>query len=72
MQPKTYDGKPFSLDGQMDLEVAFHDKVMTTTIYIKSDTKEQLLLPEGVCRQLGVIDYHLDVEVWCGKKSGDT
>ena len=70
-QPKTYDGKPFSLDGRINLEVAFNDKVMTTTVYIKLDAKEQLLLSEGVCRQLGVIHYHPDVEVWRGKKSED-
>ena len=35
--PWTYDQKPFSLDGQMDLEFFFGDKQMTTPIYIKMD-----------------------------------
>ena len=31
---------------------------MKTPVYIKMDAKEQLLLSEGVCRQLGVVTYH--------------
>ena len=30
---------------------------------------DQLLLLEGVCRQLGIIAYHEDVEKWRGGKS---
>ena len=33
------------------------------------DAREQLLLSEGVCRQLGLVMYHLDVQVWCGSKN---
>ena len=35
------------------------------------DAHDQLLLSEGVCRQLGIIQYHCDVETWRGgrKKS---
>ena len=33
-------------------------------MYIKLDAKEQLLLSEGVCRQLSVICYHPDIESW--------
>ena len=35
---------------------------MNTPVYIKMDAKEQLLLSEGVCHQLGMITYHPDVE----------
>ena len=66
--PKTYDGKEFHLDGRMDLEVAFADKVLKTPLYIKMDATDQLLLSEGVCRQLGIIEYHPDVEIWRGGK----
>ena len=36
----------------------FADKTMTTTVYIKMDAADQLLLSEGMCRQLEIIDYH--------------
>ena len=35
-------------------------------MYIKMDAPDQLLLSEGVCRQLGIIEYHEDVEKWRG------
>ena len=44
--PRTYDQKPFTLDGRMDLEVQFEDKAMRTPIYIKMDAHDQLLLSE--------------------------
>ena len=34
---------------------------MKTSVYIKMDAYDQLLLSEGVCRQLGIISYHSDV-----------
>ena len=34
---------------------------MKTPVYVKMDTKEQLLLSEGVCHQLGVVRYHRQV-----------
>ena len=40
---RTYDQKPFPLDGRMDLDVAFSDKTMKTPIYIKIDAHDQLL-----------------------------
>ena len=48
----------------MDLDVSFNGKVMNTPIYIKMDAHDQLLLSEGVCRQLGIISYHSEVERW--------
>ena len=34
---------------------------MKTPIYIKMDAKEQLLISEGGCRQLGIVKYHKEV-----------
>ena len=34
------------------------DITITTTVYIKMDVFDQLLLSEGVCRQLGLVTYH--------------
>ena len=48
----------------MDLDISFAGKTMTTPVYIKIDAKEQLLLSEGVCRQLSIIQYHPDVQPW--------
>ena len=62
----SYDHKPFHLDGRMDLEITFDDKSIVTPVYIKMDAPEQLLLSEGVCRQLGILTYHPDVQVWRG------
>jgi len=35
--PRTYHQKPFTLDGRMDLDVVFQDKVMRTPIYVLMD-----------------------------------
>ena len=64
--PHNYDRQPFSLDGRMDLDVTFQGKTICTPIYIKMDAPDQLLLSQGVCRQLGIISYHPKVEVWRG------
>ena len=50
----------------MDLDVSFGDKAMHTTVYVKMDAHVQLLLSEGVCRQLGILSYHPEVEKWRG------
>ena len=68
--PRTYNQQPFSLDGQLDLEVSLGDKVMKTAIYLKRGAHDQLLLSEGVCRQLGIISYPPFAEPWRrGKKA---
>ena len=59
--PRTYDRQVFSLDGRIVLDVCFGNKTMKTIVYVKMDTDEQLLLGEGVCRQLGIVTYHPDV-----------
>ena len=56
--PKTYDRKAFHLDGRMELEISFHGKTMRTMVYVKMDAPDQLLLSEGVCRQLEIVTYH--------------
>ena len=53
--PRTYDQRPFQLDGRMDLSIEFNGTTMTTPVYIKMDAHDQLLLSEGVCRQLGIV-----------------
>ena len=60
--PVTYDQKPFTLLGRMDLDITFDGKTMRTAVYIKMDSCDPLLLSEGVCHQLGIISYHQDVE----------
>ena len=59
--PHAYGQKPFKLDGRLDLDITFGDKAMNTPIYVKMDAKEDLLLSEGVCRQLNIVTYHPEV-----------
>ena len=66
--PRTYNQRPFQLDGQMDLDISFGDHTMKTTVYIKMDAHNQLLLSGGVCRQLDILHYHPSVERWRGGK----
>jgi hypothetical protein len=66
--PKAYDGRTFTLDGMMDLDITFNGVTMKTPIYIKATASEQLLLGEGVCRQLRIISYHPDISDRKGKK----
>ena len=35
---------------------------MNTLVYVKMDAPEPLLLSEGVCRQLGIVTYHPDIQ----------
>ena len=66
--PKTYDGRTFTLDGMMDLDLSFDGVTMKTPIYIRASATEQLLLEEGACRQLQIITYHHDVSDRKGRK----
>ena len=59
--PRTYDQRPFSLDGKIDMNITFDGMTMRTPVYVKLDAPEQLLLSEGVCRQLRIITYHPEV-----------
>jgi hypothetical protein len=56
--PRTYDRKVFHLDGRMELEISFQGKAMKPMVCIKMDAPDELLLSEGVCRQLGIVTYH--------------
>jgi len=58
--PRNYDQRPFRLDGRMDLTIAFGDKEMTTSVCIKLDAVDQLLLSEGI------VSYHSAVKIWRG------
>ena len=42
----------------MELDNSFGNKKLKTNVYIKMDAYDQLLLSEGICRQLGIITYH--------------
>ena len=55
---RTYDQRTFSLDGRLDLDIEFAGKSMNTPVYVRKEAQDQLLLSEGVCRQLGIITYH--------------
>ena len=58
----TYDQKPITLDGQMDMKVSFGDKTIITTVYVKLVAPDQLLLSETVCRHLSIVSYHPNVQ----------
>ena len=51
-----------TLDGQIDVDISFGDKQVRTTIYVKTEAPDPLLLPEAICRQLRIIHYHPDVK----------
>jgi hypothetical protein len=59
--PRTYNWKVFRLDGCMDMDISFGGKTLNTTVYIRIDAVDQLLLLEGVCRPLGIVEYHPSV-----------
>ena len=63
---RTYDRKEFLLHGRMNLEIICNGKVLCSPIYTKIDPHEQLLLSEGVCSQLGIVEYLQNV--WSGRK----
>ena len=60
--PKNYDQWPFTQHGRMDLDITFAGK-MTMSVYIKMDAGEQLLLSEGVCHQLCIIQYYPEIQL---------
>ena len=59
--PYGYDNTPFKLDGWIDLDITFAERTMRTTVYLKMDARDPLLLSEGVCHQLHIISYHPQV-----------
>ena len=58
----TYDQKPITLDGRIDLHISFGERVICTTVYVKLVAPDQLLLSEAVCCQLGIVSYHPSVQ----------
>ena len=63
----TYDQKPITLDGQMDLHISFSERVICTTVYVKLVAPDKLLLSEAVCCQLGIVSYHPSVQSVLGR-----
>ena len=58
---KPDDQTIFRLDGRLDIDITFQEQTMKTPVYVKMDANEQLLLSEGMCRQLGIVQYHEQV-----------
>lgn len=58
---RSFSREVIPLDGHIDLDLTFGNKAMTTPVYVKIDSDEQLLLGEGVCRQLEIVKYHPEV-----------
>ena len=58
----TYDQKPITLDGQIDMKITFGEKTIVSTVFVKLVAPDKLLLSENVCRMLGVVSYHPDVQ----------
>ena len=56
----------------MDLSIEFGDKTIITPVYVKMDAHDQLLLSEGVCRQLEIVKYHPDVQVLNSTEKGES
>jgi len=69
-QALNYDCQPIQLDGRIDLDITFGDKMMKTPVYIKMNAHEQLLLSEAVCRQLNIVVYHDHVQAQKHSKVG--
>ena len=59
----TYDQKPITLDGKIDLNISFGENTLCTTVYIKLVAPDALLLSEAVCCTLGVVSYHPNLQV---------
>ena len=70
--PWTYDQKHFQLDGSMELGISFKERVTHTSLCVKMVDHDQLLLSEGIFRQVGIDLYHDKFEHWRSgkKKSG--
>ena len=45
----------------IEVDIEFQGKTMKTRLYVKMDAPDELLLSEGVCRQLSIISYHPEV-----------
>ena len=66
--PQTYEWKTFHLAGCMDMDTYFAKKTLRTTVYTKMDALDQLLLLEGVFRQLRIVSYNQPVSSRKGEK----
>ena len=59
----TYDQKPITMGGHIDLKISFGKTTLCTSVYIKLIAPDALLLSEAVCCTLGVVSYHPSVQV---------
>ena len=50
------------------MEIKFKDRVVKTPVYVTMDAQDQLLLSEGLCRQLEIVSNDSAVEIWRGGK----
>ena len=55
----TYDQKPITFDGQIDVKIAFGKKAKVSIIFVKLVAPDKLLLSENVCRMLSIVSYQL-------------
>ena len=53
------------VNGKKELEETFAGKVFLTLVYIKIDAHNHLLLSEGVCSQLSILEYHMNIWPGC-------
>jgi len=58
---KTYDQKPFTFDGRIDLDIVFEDKATRTPIYVN-------MISSCCLKVLGILSYYDKVEQWRGGK----
>ena len=58
----TYEQKPITLDGYIEMKIRFGEKAVSTAVYVKLVAPNQLLLSETVCHLLGIVSYHPNVQ----------
>ena len=59
----TYDQKPMTLDGCIDIRIKCDARYTFTSVYIKLVAPDQLLLLELAYHLLGIVNYHPEVQL---------
>ena len=59
----TYNQKPMTLNGCIDMRITFGEKNIISTVYIKLVAHDQILLSEVACHLLGIVNYHPEVQL---------
>ena len=62
-QAFNYDKQPIVLDGRMELTISFDNRKVRTTVYVKIQAPDPLLLSGTLCQQLGIVRYHSSVRL---------